>query len=794
MPLPTSIQPIIENTPDILKACVEVYQSMSLLQDRGFMFLNEQIELLTSTGQVAHVTTAYGTQVELPTYHTLAATSNASTELVQQFQRQIYDVFTSNNPTVIISDGLGNDTQVIGYQTMNDKVNATSDVASIANTNALNALGKATEALNRVTNSELNANVALANGTPPTYQTRSVLDTVTTMQRNSIAYVIADPVPTNNTIYQYNGTAWTPQYDRLLTALGSPRGYLAPLTGAIYRTYQSKLESLVTPEDVGAKGDGTTDDGPAFIAAAANGRLIVLSPNKTYRITSNATVGSIMPNGSKISIGPGATLTFDGLIVDDATVVFTGEGNAVSSTSVYSVGWFAGDSFNAKWLAMKRGFTQQVVKYVTLPMPHRTDPAATTAASDGQARWKLTDSVVFNNTESNLIVNALGEFLVDQSASLSAGAFILGELTAPTSINFPNGLRVLCNGSATYGLRVRGGSSISFEELLVLDSATNSGILWDNYNGPSHRISFDRVRIDGFGVAGVTIQPQGGPSYPNQSPPITSCSINSLQTRGGRSGCTNFVKIAGNVDGLTITNVLEDRPSGSLLFDWSDAMFSLTNTQYGTIGRSGLEIGHIQATSTQLPIIRAFDSTSAADPANGKITFSVEHIYQAYQQNIVPVIMEYSKNCTIGRVNAGRPTSSQEVLVRIFRDCEGISLTGTHYTAVRSQALRTQFDGRFGMVDVVQQNSAIFTDLNTAALTFKFDLICLTSASTYASGWAGANALDIPTSLTKNINVAQGPLEGTTGPESTISISAAENKFFVENRTGQNQLVAVLMF
>lgn len=792
MPLPASIQPTIENTDNILKACVEVYQSMSLMMDRNFMFLNEQIELLTSTLPVAHVTTVSGSQVELPTYTHLSGIANSSTELVQEFQRQIYDVFTSLNPTVVISDGLGNTTQVIGYQTMNAKVDSATEVAGVANTNAINALSRANEALSRVSNSEVNANVALINGTPPTYQTRNELNAVTTMARNSIAFVIADPTPSNNTIYQYNGTEWTKQYDRLLTALGNPRGFLAPLTGGIFRTYQSKLESLVTPEDVGGKGDGTTDDGPAFTNASANGRVIVLSPNKTYKITSNTTVGSILANGSKIEIGAGATLTFEDIIGDEAAVVFTGEGTAVSKANYYSLGWYAGNSFNAKWNALKRAFSGTVSKYVWIPAPYRTDPAASLAMADGQPRWKLTEAVTFNTNESNLTIEALGEFLVDQSASLTAGAFIVGELNAPQNLTFVRGLTIMCNGSATYGLRLRGGTNITFQDTVTIDSATNSGLLWDNYNGPSHRIVFERLQTDNFGVAGVTIQPEGGPSFPNSSPLLSASRIEVLATRGGRSGCTNFVKVAGNVDGLRINRVLEDRPAGGTQFDWNDAMFSITNTAAGTPNNAGVEIGQIRAMRSQLPIIRAFDSTSAASPETGKITFSIDRIDQSYQQNVIPVLMEYSKNCTIGRINAGRPTTNQEVLARVFRDCEGVSFQGTHYTAVRSQALRTQFDGRFGMVDVVQQNSAIFTDLSNITKTAKFDCVCFTQTMTYASGWNSPDALDIPTSLAKNINIATGPLEGTTGPENTISISAAESKFYVENRTGQNQLVAVM--
>lgn len=52
--------------------------------------------------------------------------------------------------------------------------------------------------------------------------------------------------------------------------------WLSPLTGAASRVMSSKLAEIVSVKDFGAVGDGTTNDGPAFMAAAATGADILV--------------------------------------------------------------------------------------------------------------------------------------------------------------------------------------------------------------------------------------------------------------------------------------------------------------------------------------------------------------------------------------------------------------------------------------------------------------------------------------------------------------------------------------
>lgn len=68
--------------------------------------------------------------------------------------------------------------------------------------------------------------------------------------------------------------------------------FLQSGTGAVARTYQSKLQDVVHAQDFGAVGDGITDDSAALQAAiiAASGKVLILNAEATYYISTTLTV------------------------------------------------------------------------------------------------------------------------------------------------------------------------------------------------------------------------------------------------------------------------------------------------------------------------------------------------------------------------------------------------------------------------------------------------------------------------------------------------------------------------
>lgn len=121
--------------------------------------------------------------------------------------------------------------------------------------------------------------------------------------------------------------------------------YSSGVAGTGLRTVQERLKDFWSVKDLGAKGDGLTNDAGAFTAANAAGEIIV--PKGTYLIGSNITITAALTfaPGAKLVRGSGVTITINGRVnadlyqlIFDATVegafIGTFGGRAIS------IGWF----------------------------------------------------------------------------------------------------------------------------------------------------------------------------------------------------------------------------------------------------------------------------------------------------------------------------------------------------------------------------------------------------------------------------------------------------------------------
>lgn len=118
---------------------------------------------------------------------------------------------------------------------------------------------------------------------------------------------------------------------------------------------RSKLTTSFSPSversliELGAVGNGTTDDRAAFVAG--NSFQSVVLTTGTYRVSSNLTISSdIRSSGGVISVDAGVTVTFSGTFSAPLRKVFTGAGNVVfSKLQVNSFPeWFGARDGNAQ--------------------------------------------------------------------------------------------------------------------------------------------------------------------------------------------------------------------------------------------------------------------------------------------------------------------------------------------------------------------------------------------------------------------------------------------------------------
>ena len=197
--------------------------------------------------------------------------------------------------------------------------------------------------------------------------------------------------------------------------------------------------------------DGIADDGAYLLGAGGAGGPIMLTHGKTYRVSSNRTIGTVWAAGGVISVDAGVTLTVKGVVGPAASVIFSGLGIVETKTRTYSVAWFAGASLNEKWDMCRRSFLADQHYTCHWPRPDKTDAAAVLATGAEGARgymWRVTAPVVFDDPENN------GTIISDAKLCVTAAcdaALLFSTANKTEEINFPVGLWVEGRYNCNYG-------------------------------------------------------------------------------------------------------------------------------------------------------------------------------------------------------------------------------------------------------------------------------------------------------------------------------------------------------
>jgi len=106
-------------------------------------------------------------------------------------------------------------------------------------------------------------------------------------------------------------------------------GFIQSGAGAVQRSVESKLQDVISVKDFGAKGDGTTDDGAAFLAASAalqSGQTLFIPAGHYILNTNNNSAAYIANEYSYIAVRDKANVSIIGEGVASTKIELTGTG------------------------------------------------------------------------------------------------------------------------------------------------------------------------------------------------------------------------------------------------------------------------------------------------------------------------------------------------------------------------------------------------------------------------------------------------------------------------------------
>lgn len=198
---------------------------------------------------------------------------------------------------------------------------------------------------------------AIGSGTKPYATKAALVADEGNLPANSVAMVYADPTPSNNTTYIWNGTTLITAYDRLSVALGNGGGFQQAGTSAQLRTFQAKVRDfMVMVPDYYIASDGN-DYYPAMVRAYAYSKTLGF-PAGSFNVNTPLTyttdcviVGAGPDSGGTIINAPNGFLKNNGttrhhLNISNMLIQGTGTGIAISGPFGGFLSYVSMDSYS----------------------------------------------------------------------------------------------------------------------------------------------------------------------------------------------------------------------------------------------------------------------------------------------------------------------------------------------------------------------------------------------------------------------------------------------------------------
>ncbi len=332
---------------------------------------------------------------------------------------------------------------------------------------------------------------------------------------------------------------------------GISASYLAPFSGSVARSYRDKASDIISVKDFGAKGDGSTADQAAFIAASAATRTVMV-PHGKYRISANTMLdANLIVAGGTIYVDRGVTLAVRGTIIAPDTEIFDGLGavNLDSSPNAYNLAWFKTTNgyINERWNFAKRGMAAWRSKTVRIPRPYQ---GQTGVLDNGAGRlfWQFSDAINIADAQNASTWFIEGEFYAHNATT---NFLNFEDAAKPENIYFYGPLQAIAPPGTVVknGINIKSGARIQFYGQVVLNGfQTPIKIGGSDQIAPVTDVRFLQVQASFFSSAAVYI-------YGKAKHTVQAINFDVLQSAAAQTAGLNAVEMRGLLRDIRIGDV-----------------------------------------------------------------------------------------------------------------------------------------------------------------------------------------------------------------------------------------------
>jgi hypothetical protein len=467
----------------------------------------------------------------------------------------------------------------------------------------------------------------------------------------------------------------------------------------------NRITDLVDVKDLGAKGDGTTNDSAAFAYPAA---AYYIGPSSgDYLINQNATVTADMWfMGGVITVPAGVTLTINGSVIAPSKVIFRGAGTVVVNKGIIDVAWFDGADASTKTAFCLRGVsnTNGTGKILAYYPPAPTDTWATPSANAQWGYgWKVSAPIRLEQTQNYTMYLTYSCFIA--TAAMEA-IFTLGYagvgsgsvLKADGQI-FPVRLKTDgSNGLANWAVRIYGSSHSNFPHCEFYYSG---GIALT----PESQMQCSDISIGFVDTGALTNQAVLMDGTYGANNTITDIEIGFVNSTGFYNGkaADSVVKIGSNCNGITVRKVshraVTSGPGGAFQ-DATTGVVFITNG--GTLGanvvscRYGMNIGPVingSLTITADAIVTADASAGAAAKMTGITIESGSEVDTGSPPGSASISLNYTSGAIVQGMPGPSATNGAGQIVRVNSTCVDTRIYGVIPSQVSDGGVNTLIDG-----------------------------------------------------------------------------------------------------